>query len=93
MEIALERLLRRSGRAGTDFEKKFKNGKNLVCLGRDSSVWCSALFFLEDRGTPAGCRSSNESVFACAHGDCECLRLDACAGFMERMELALWNCE
>lgn len=52
-------------------------------------------FFLEDYGTPGGwgCRSSIDSVFACAHGDCECLRLDACAGFMERMELALWNCE
>lgn len=30
-------------------------------------------------------------MFACAHGDCECLRLDACAGFMERMELALFE--
>lgn len=47
-------------------------------------------FFLEDYGTPAGVAvASNDSVFACAHGDCECLRLDACAGFMERMELAL----
>lgn len=44
-------------------------------------------------GLLRGCRSSNDSVFACAHGDCECLRLDACAGFVERMELALWNCE
>lgn len=48
-------------------------------------------FFPEDYGTPAaggegGRRSSNDSVFACAHGDCECLRLDACAGFMERMD-------
>lgn len=42
-------------------------------------------------GLLQGCLSSNDSVFACAHGDCECLRLDACAGFMERMELALWN--
>lgn len=63
------------------------SGKRLFCM-----VF-NAFFFLEDRGTPAGCRSSNDSVFACAHGDCECLRLDACAGFMERMELALWNCE
>lgn len=43
----------------------------------------------EDYGTPQGCRSSTDSMFACAHGDCECLRLGACAGFMERMELAL----
>lgn len=52
-------------------------------------------FFFPRRivGLLQGCCSSNDSVFACAHGDCECLRLDACAGFMERMELALWNCE
>lgn len=37
-------------------------------------------------GGEGGRRSSNDSVFACAHGDCECLRLDACAGFMERMD-------
>lgn len=43
----------------------------------------------EDYGTLQGCRSSTDSMFACAHGDCECLRLDACAGFMERMALAL----
>lgn len=43
----------------------------------------------EDYGTLQGCRSSADSMFACAHGDCECLRLDACAGFVERMALAL----
>lgn len=62
-------------------------------MGRDSSVWCSTLFSWRIMGLLRGCRSSDDSVFACAHGNCECLRLDACAGFMERMELALWNCE
>lgn len=37
-------------------------------------------------GLLRGFGTSNDSVFACAHGDCECLRLDACAGFTERME-------
>lgn len=61
---------------------------------RDSSVWCLMLFFPGGLcGLLRGFSSSNDSVFACAHGDCECLRLDACAGFTERMELALWNCE
>lgn len=31
---------------GDGLEKKIKNRKNLVCLGRDSSVWCSMLFCL-----------------------------------------------
>lgn len=63
-------------------------------MGRDSSVWCSTLYSWRNLGLQGlGCHSSTDSVFACAHGDCECLQLDACAGFMEWMELALWNCE
>lgn len=72
-------------------EKREKSG--LEKMGRDSFVWCSTLFSWRIMGLLQGCLSSNDSVFACAHGDCECLRLDACAGFMERMELALWSCE
>lgn len=62
---------------------------------RDSSVWCLMLFFFSWRiaGLLRGSGASDDSVFACAHGNCECLRLDACGGFTERKELALWNCE
>lgn len=80
------------GETWRSFRKLEKSG--MEKMGRDSSVWCSMLFFpWRIMGLLQGCHSSNDSVFACAHGDCECLRLDACAGFMERMELALWNCE
>lgn len=84
----------REGGEGLE-EVSEKWGKpQLEKTGRDSSVWCSMLFFSwRIVGLLRGFRSSNDSVFACAHGDCECLRLDACAGFTERMELALWNCE
>lgn len=65
-----------------------EDGKRLFCM-----VFNAFFFSWRIVGLLRGFRSSNDSVFACAHGDCECLRLDACAGFTERMELALWNCE
>lgn len=93
MEISLERLLQTKRAGGQRPEEVLKDWRKsgVEKMGRDSSVWCSTLFFVppEDYGTLQGCCSSTDSMFACAHGDCECLRLDACAGFMERMELAL----
>ena len=96
--LLLKGFLQRNRRAGRERERDMKNwkqpglerknGKRLFCMVFDA-------FFPEDYGTPprgwgggreGGRRSSNDSVFACAHGGCECLRLDACAGFMERMD-------
>lgn len=37
-------------------------------MGRDSSVWCSTLFSWRIMGLLRGCRSSDDSVFACTHG-------------------------
>lgn len=93
MEISLERLLQRSGRAGRDLKEFSETGKDLGRRRREETLLYGVrcFFFVSWRimGLQQGCPSSNDSVFACAHGDCECLRLDACAGFTERMELAL----
>lgn len=83
--LLLKGFYRRSRRADKDLKTFLKTGKIWPeDDGRDSSVWCSTLFFWrgggspEDHGTLQGCRSSTDSMFARAHGDCECLRLDAC---------------
>ena len=77
-----------------DLEKRKWEKSRLKKLGRDSSVWCSTLFFLEDYWTPGvGVPFLHWQCVCLCAWDCECLWLDACAGFMERMELALWNCE
>lgn len=85
----------REGGEGLE-EVSEKVGENLSWRRREETLLYGVqCFFFSWRivGLLRGFRSSNDSVFACAHGDCECLRLDACAGFTERMELALWNCE
>lgn len=97
VEISLERLFNggAGGRRGTRRSLR-KVGENLGWRRREETLLYGVqCFFFSWRivGLLRGFRSSNDSVFACAHGDCECLRLDACAGFTERMELALWNCE
>lgn len=80
-----------------------QEGKKRLQYGKDLGWrrWEETLLYGVQRFIPGeiwdsrgwGAYSSTDSVFACAHGDCECLQLDACAGFMEWMELALWNCE
>lgn len=96
MEISLERLLRRSGRAGRDFgEVLRKLGK--IWAGEDAKrLFCmvfNAFFF--PGGLWDSCRGAVPPMTVClpVRMGTECLRLDACAGFMERMEVALWNCE
>lgn len=98
----LKGVEQRSGRTTT--WKKFLKKKKRSCWGKkllsgrrrqETLLYGVQCFFFSWRivGLLHGFDSSNDSVFACAHGDCECLRLDACAGFTERMELASWNCE
>lgn len=92
MEISLERLLQKKHEGGQRLEEVFKDWKKSGLKTMEETLLYGVHRFFcspEDYGTLQGCCSSTDSMFACAHGDCECLRLDACAGFMERMELAL----
>lgn len=73
---------RRRGRADKDLEKFGKTGTTWPGDDGETLLYGGHRFFCspEDCGTLQGCCSSADSMFACAHGDCECLRADACAG-------------
>lgn len=77
--------------------EKFLRKLEKICAGEDAKrLFCmvfNAFFF--PGGLWDSCRGAVPPMTVClpVRMGTECLRLDACAGFMERMELALWNCE